>query len=277
MGGSGGSVGEVRVTEATRGSILAMPTVCSISITPVKSTALHHPREVHIDTYGVAENRRFFMIDAEGRLVNGSKHPQFVQIQSEYEPDREHLSLRFPDGTVAEGSAVAVGEELTVDFWGRPTTGHVLEGAWTLPLSAFAGERIRLVRAEHYGGGSDVRPLTLVSTASLAEFAQQAGRDSDDGRRFRMLFQLDGLESHEEDGWEDRLVRIGAAVIRIGRPVPRCIVTQQDPDTGEKELQTLKIIYGYRGRSTENTLDFGVYGDVEEPGLVRLGDEVTPV
>ena len=254
-----------------------MPTVARLSITPVKSTALHHPREVRLDTYGVAENRRFFLVNADGKLVNGSKHPHFVQIKADYEPDREHLALRFPDGTVAEGSAVAVGEELTVDFWGRPTTGHVLDGTWTLPLSAFVGERIRLVRAEHYGGGTDVRPLTLVSTASVQELARHADRDEVDARRFRMLMELDGLQPHEEDTWEGRSVRIGEAVITIGSPVPRCIVTQQDPDTGDKDLQTLKIIHGYRGRSTENTLDFGVYGDVVEPGTVRLGATVEPL
>jgi uncharacterized protein len=254
-----------------------MPTVARLSITPVKSTALHHPREVHLDTYGVAENRRFFMVDSDGKLLNGSIHPQFVQIKADFEPDREHLSLHFPDGTIAEGSAVAVGEEITVDFWGRPTVGHVLDGTWTLPLSAFAGERVRLVRAEHYGGGTDVRPLTLVSTASVEEFSGHAGRDDADARRFRMLMELDGMEPHEEDTWADRSVRIGGAVVKIGRPVPRCIVVQQDPDTGEKDLQSLKVIYGYRGRSADNTLDFGVYGDVEEPGLVRVGDPVEPL
>lgn len=253
-----------------------MPTVTRLSITPVKSTALHHPRQVRLESYGVAENRRFFLVDADGKLLNGSKHPQFVQIHADYEPDREHLSLRFPDGTVAEGSAVAVGEELTVDFWGRPTTGHVLDGTWTLPLSAFAGQRVQLVRAEHYGGGTDVRPLTLVSTASVEELARQAGRDDVDARRFRMLIEFEGVEPHEEDTWEGKLVRIGEATVRVGAPVPRCVVTQLNPDTGQRDLQTLKVIHGYRGRSTENTLDFGVYGDVEEPGTVRVGDPITP-
>jgi len=254
-----------------------MPEVVRLSTTPVKSTALHHPNEVRVDTYGVAENRRFFMVDGDGKLLNGSKHPQFVQIRSDYHPEEEYLSLTFPDGTVAGGSALAEGEELTVDFWGRPTTGRVLGGTWTLPLSAFAGERVQLVRAERFSGGTDVRPLTLMSTASVRELARHADRDEVDARRFRMLIELDGMEPHEEDTWEGRSVRIGEALIAVGAPVPRCIVTQQDPNTGEKDLQTLKVIHSYRGRGRENTLDFGVYADVLEPGLVRLGDEVSPV
>jgi hypothetical protein len=32
------------------------------------------------------------------------------------------------------------------------------------------------------------------------------------------------------------------------------------------------VIAQYRERSADNQLVFGVYGEVEEPGLVRVGD-----
>lgn len=249
-----------------------MPTVSRLSITPVKGTALQHPPEVRLDSYGVAENRRFFLIDARGRLFSGARAPGLMQIHADYAPEREHLSLTFPDGTLAKGSATALGDTVDVDFWGRPTSGRVLEGTWTLALSDFVGKSVRLVRAEHFGGGTDVRPLTLMSTASVEELSRRAGLDDADGRRFRMLIELGGCEPHEEDTWEGKLMRLGEAVIRVGRAVPRCLVVNKEPDTGEKGLNALRVIAEYRERSSDNQLVFGVYGDVEDPGLVRVGD-----
>jgi uncharacterized protein YcbX len=58
-------------------------------------------------------------------------------------------------------------------------------------------------------------------------------------------------------------------------------VTTQDPDSGVKDLDTLKTINRYRGRMTgddgERGLPFGMYAEVETPGVARLGDRVEPL
>lgn len=248
--------------------------VARLSITPVKGTALHHPNEVMLEAYGVAENRRFFLVDENGNLLNNSKIPQLMQVRVEFESDREHLSFHFPDGSVAEGSAVTIGDAVTVDMWGRDVPSHFLGGAWTLALSGFLGMPVALVRSEHYSGGVDVSPLTIVSSESIEALSKQAEVDDIDGRRFRMLIEISGCEPHEEDTWDGKRVRIGAATVMAGAPVPRCVVTTKNPDTGEKDINALKFIHDYRGRGADNTLDFGVYGEVEEPGRVCVGDAV---
>ena len=53
-------------------------------------------------------------------------------------------------------------------------------------------------------------------------------------------------------------------------------MTTRDPDTGETDLDTLRLIKGYRGVSARQTIDFGVYGEIVEPGTVRVGDTVEP-
>lgn len=249
-------------------------TVARISVTPLKSTALQHPHRVHLGPDGVAENRRFFLVDAAGRLLGAPRHPAIFRIVAEYDAAREHLAVRLPDGTLAEGSALATGDRLTVDFWGRPTTGVVVEGPWASTISAFVGTPVRILRTEVDGAGCDDTPVTLVSSASVRELARHAGRDAVDARRFRMLLEVDGTEPHEEDTWEGRCLRIGEAVVRVGGPVPRCDVTQRDPDTGRRDVETLRTIGAYRGRGAARTLDFGVYGRVETPGAVAVGDAV---
>jgi uncharacterized protein YcbX len=83
---------------------------------------------------------------------------------------------------------------------------------------------------------------------------------------------------HAEDGWTGRRVAIGGAVVRLHGLVGRCLVTAQDPDTGEKTLDTLRIIRSYRSEiETDEPLPFGAWGGVEQPGLVRVGDTVVPL
>ena len=116
------------------------------------------------------------------------------------------------------------------------------------------------------------------STASLEALRAAAGANGAvDPRRFRMLFGIEGIAAHEEDTWLGRRVRLGDAVVVIQGNVGRCVVTKRDPDTGESTLETLDAIAAYRGEAeTTEPLPFGVWGEVAEPGRVRLGDEVLP-
>jgi uncharacterized protein YcbX len=252
-------------------------TVSRISISPVKGLAILDRDEVLLDETGVRENRRFHIVDADGRRYNQLRNGALVQIKQEYEGDR--LALRFPDGTVAAGD-VALADEITTDFYGRPVAGHLLEGPWSAALSDWAGRALRLVQsapgaAVDRGGGH----VSLVSRASLEELGRQNGHDSAvDGRRFRMLFEVDGCEPHEEDTWVGQRVRIGEAVAYLRHDVGRCAITTQNPDTGAPDLDTLRTIRQYRGETANESgkrhIPFGVYGEVVEPGRVTVGDTV---
>ena len=252
-----------------------MPTVARLNVTPVKSTALHQPEQIRLEAYGARDNRDFYFVDEDGRLQGGSKFGPYVQIASEYDPSTELLTLAFPDGTRIEGDAKARGEAITTNFYGRPVPAHVLVGAWAAAVSAFVGRPIRLARVDRPGDGTDVRPLTLVSLESVEELSRQGGAEPRvDPGRFRMLIELEGSAPHEEDTWRGSRLAVGDALIRVGDPVPRCVVTTQDPRTGVRDFPTLSVIKRYRGVA-DGELLFGVYGDVETPGTVRVGDRAT--
>jgi len=243
-----------------------------ISTTPVKNFALEHPREVEVGLGGVRDDRRFMLVDGDGRRLRSSQTAWPLVIATRYDADRERLAMRFPDGTDVEGSALADGASIEIDYHGRPVAGRVVEGPWTEPLSAMAGHAVRLVRPEAPGDCRD-EPVTLVSEASLDRLSGEAGC-AVDGRRFRMLFTLAGCRPHEEDEWTGRLLRVGGVVVRVGEPVPRCAVTTRNPDTAAPDLDTLKVIHRYRPVRSGVELPFGVYADVVEPGRARIGDPV---
>ena len=246
--------------------------VTRISITPVKGMALHHPDEVLLERHGVAENRRFFMTDADGRLYGILRHAPFGRVRAEL-LNGGGLSLTFPDAEVIAGE-YELGAPTQTDFWGRGVPGRRVEGPWAAALSEYAGQTVTLVRADRPGDACDVLPATLVSRESVEALAREAGRDAVDGRRFRMLFEIEGCEPHEEDGWEGATVRLGEALVRMGGPVPRCAVTTRDPHSGQRDLDTLGTIAAYRGLDESNHANFGVYAEIEEPGRVRAGSPV---
>lgn len=253
--------------------------VAWISIAPVKALALVHRDEVELEPFGVRENRRFYLVDDEGRMVNGKVAGTLVQVVPGYDDRLGRLALRFPDGAVVEGD-VEVGDAVTTDFFGRPVDGRFVVGSWSDAFSEYAGRPLRLVRLEHPGDGTDRGPgagVSLVATSSLMTLAEAAGVERVDGRRFRMLFGVDGVPAHAEDGWLGRRIRMGEAVVVPRGNVGRCAVTTQDPDTGVPDLDTLRVLGEYRGDiETTERLPFGVWGEVVEPGRVRVGDRVDP-
>jgi uncharacterized protein len=249
-----------------------MPSVELISITPVKCMALSHPESVELTGEGVLENRRFALVDGEGNRLRSSLTSWPIVIRADYDHARERLRMTFPDGAVVDGDGRGNGEALEIVYGNRPVPVRVVPGEWEPLLAELAGHQVRVVRPEVCGSVLEA-PVTLVSTASIERLSDEAGHPVD-GRRFRMLFTLSGCRPHEEDEWDGRLLRIGGSVVRAGGPVDRCAMTTRDPDTGERDLDTLHLIKGYRGVSKRGTIDFGVYATIERPGTVRVGDTV---
>jgi uncharacterized protein YcbX len=245
---------------------------------------LLHPESIDLTETGVVNDRRFFLVDDRGRLVDRLLAGGLVQVGAETNDDATWLRMTFPDGRVIEGD-VRLDEPVRVEMYGRLAIGHVVGGPWDAALEPFAQRRVLVVRCDK-PGGTRIKPgetqvrnqVSLVSDGSLRELAAHLAVDEVDGRRFRMLIELDGAAAHEEDTWIGREVAIGSAVLTITKPVGRCAITTQDPDTGERDLDTLRTILRYRGfraNDPERKVDFGVVGEVRTPGRITLGDEVT--
>jgi MOSC domain-containing protein len=246
--------------------------ITEIATAPVKGFALAARDEVYLGERGVVDNRRFFLVDGEGRRLRSSLTPWPVVVSGTYDEDREELTMRFPDGRELTAGAVGGDETVRCIVSNGTVEARLVPGPWTAPLSELAGHPVRVVRPE-LPGASLVAPVTFVSRASLERLAEEAGR-AIDSRRFRMLFTIDGCGAHEEDEWDGRTARVGEALVRFGGPIERCAVTTRDPDTGTRDLDTLRLIKNYRGMPRKGKIDFGVYADVVEPGLVRVGDSV---
>lgn len=252
--------------------------VSGLAIAPIKGTRLTTVERIELGPTGVLEDRRFYLIDARDRMINAKHVGELQTIAAEYDHPDRRLRLEFADGRVLE-DRVRLGEPVQTSFYSQPVTARLVEGPWSSMISECAGQPLRLLEAGSQGAvdrGPD-GSVSLISAASLKRLAQAAGRDGVDGRRFRMLVEIEGISAHEEDGWVARTVTIGEARIRFEGHVGRCLITSRDPEDGRIDLPTLDILGAYRrDLNTTEPLPFGVYGRVIEPGTIRVGDGVVP-
>lgn len=249
-----------------------MPTIARFSLTPVKSTALVHPNEIVLGLKGVAEDRRFLFVDDDGRRISDAAKADLLAIRSTFDAKTDRLTLELPGGTQVEGDAAPIGDLASVALFDREVDVRMVGGPFSDAVSQHLGRELALVRVEPPERGGGAHPVSIVSSASVEELGRRAGREAPDPRRFRMLVEVDGCAPHEEDEWSGRLVRLGGSVVRVGDGVPRCVVTTMDPESGVTDYPTLDVLAAYRGVGRK--LPFGVYGDVVEPGIVRVGDPV---
>jgi uncharacterized protein len=254
-------------------------TVAWIHTAPIKALAIEERDRVHLGKLGVAGDRRFCIVDPEGKMINAKRVPPFVTVRPAFSDDGRSLTLRMPDGSNVSGD-VSLGHAVSVTIYGRQVEALEVDGPFSDALSALAGRPLRLVRFAMEGEGVDrsdeLGAASLLSQASLDEIGRAAGADRPvDPRRFRMLFGVAGVPAHAEDAWIGRPVRIGEAVVTPLGNVGRCAVTTVDPVSGLSDLDTLGALAKYRGdRVTTEPLAFGVWARVDETGDVALGDPV---
>jgi uncharacterized protein YcbX len=252
-------------------------TVSDLSITAVKGTRVRTVDAIELGPTGARGDRRFFVVDDRGRMVNGKVVAGLQTVIAEWSEDTRELALTFADGTRAAG-VVDGGPAVATTFFSVPREAVVPDGPWSDALSEHFGRPLRLVRTDSAVDRGPDGAVSLISTASVARLAEVAACDSVDPRRFRMLIEINGVDAHTEDGWVGRRMRVGEAELAFHGHVGRCLITTKDPDTAEPDLPTLELLRSYRGElDTTEPLPFGIHGAVLRGGRVAVGDRVEPL
>ena len=255
------------------------PTVHELATTPLKGTRLHHPTSIQLESYGAAGDRRFFLVDHDGRRVEASNAP-LTLVDANWDPTDDTLTITLPDGTNIAGR-VELGEpvDAIVPDTGQVATGRVVLGPWADALSDYLNQRVQLAATPTPAPALDVAPVTVISIASITALEAHMSVADLGHRRFRMTLTLSDTDAFEEDTWYGRDAAVGSALLRFGGAVPRCVVTARDTRTGTRDhpvlsaLRTLRspIIDPVHG---EVPLPLGIYATVIRPGTISVGDPI---
>ena len=254
-----------------------MATVRAIHVSAVKSLRLTPVPDARLERHGIPGDRRFALLDPRrGRVATQREIGALARIQSRYDVESGELALVLPDGSEVVATANG-GTPASVKLWDRVVEGRALDGPWADAISNVAGRPLQVLEVTDGMRAQDTYPVSLLSQASADEVGRRGGIDGGfDARRFRPTLLLDGLAAHEEDEWVGHRVRAGEAVLSVVKLDPRCALTTRNPETGERDADTLRWLASYR-RADDGDVYCGLYADVLEPGTVRIGDTVEPV
>ena len=123
-------------------------------------------------------------------------------------------------------------------------------------------------------GAVDSMAVSMISLASIELIARQSGTDDLDPRRFRpnvLVESFDGIAFSEDNWLGGRLIfgeRTDSVRIRANRKNVRCMMINLDPDTAKQTPAILREVAQTRDECA------GIYGSIEKPGTIKVGDVI---
>lgn len=261
-----------------------MLTLSSLTRYPLKSGRGQSLATAVVEPRGLAHDRRFMLVDAEGRFVTGRQLPRLVRLVAE--PLDGGLRLAIDGHAIEVAAPPRSAPTFEVAVWKQPTP--VRECA--AEASAWLGERLgRPLRLVHqgddcirpvdlgYGRDGDVVsladgfPLLLIGQGSLDGLNARLPKPIEMAR-FRPNLVVAGAPPHAEDDW--RRIRIGALELDLVKPCTRCVFTTVEPEAGaiDPSGEPLNTLKNYRRSPIGIT--FGVNVIARGIGELRRGDPV---
>lgn len=255
--------------------------LAAIRLYPVKSCRAHAREEALVEPWGLAGDRRWIVVDRDGRFVTQREEPRLAMIEVVAKP--EGVELRRGDRSVFFAMPGPEAPRSPVRIWRSTVPASVGETTLEpllgrdLRLAYMDDPRLRAVNPE-YGrpedrvSFADGYPLLLASEASLEDLNARmpAPLPMD---RFRPNVVVAGAPPWAEDFW--RRIRIGEAVFRVVKPCDRCVVTTTDQATGDRGGpggEPLRTLARFRRRG--GSVFFAQNLVPEAVGTIRVGDAV---
>ena len=217
---------------------------------PVKSIRGESCADLQFEPRGVAGDRFYAVVNADGKLGSHKRTRRFVPMPGLY----EFAARTGRDGaevTCPSGETYRVGDPALIDAF-----------------SQRIGEAVA-VKPETHVSHMDDGAVHVVTTASMRWLAEMLPDASIDPRRFRpnivVECEANGLI---ERSWLGKTLQIGTVLLRIEKPTERCVMTTKAIEELPDDTRVLKTL------GQHNDAKFGAYASVERSGVIALNDAV---
>ncbi|MEM9909710.1 MAG: MOSC domain-containing protein [Pseudomonadota bacterium] len=185
----------------------------------------------------------------------GAKVGGLMAIDAETDTEQGIVTLRHPDRP---------------DLRFNPEEEQEVFLDWVKPLMPEKrAQSTRLIRVPDRGmTDTDYPSISLLNLATNEALEETMGRDLSISR-WRGNIVMEGLLAWQEFDWIGRKLRIGTAELDVQERIERCLATATNPETGERDADTLGAL-----NKTFGHQDFGIYATVVASGDIKLGDAV---
>lgn len=257
-------------------------TLTTIHRYPFKSAAPETVDRAVVEPLGLAGDRRWMAVDANGRFITAREHGRMWLIHATLHGDGLQLDSDGVESMHVDPSELC--ERIDVTLWKdrlSVRTGSQRADAW---MSEFLGQSVRVVHLDRHTHraidptyakpGDEVSladgyPLLLISQESLdglnARLEQPLAI-----LRFRPNLIVTADRAHAEDNW--RRVRIGDVEFDLVKQCIRCVLPTVEPKTGVRDPsgEPLRTLMQYR--RSQKGVTFGQNLIPRGTGVLRVGD-----
>jgi hypothetical protein len=261
-----------------------------IYIYPIKSLGGILLESANITTRGLENDRRFMLVDENGRFLSQREYPQLAIFKTEIEgeflkitnkKDGRSLKIFLQYSQNPQNS-----QSITVQIWDDETSAIEISSEATNWFTQALGIPARLVympdeskrktdaqyslTGEEITSFSDGYPILIIGQSSLDDLNNRLGNPVNINR-FRPNFVFTNGVPFEEDAWHE--FTIGNVRFFGVKPCARCVMTTIDQETGEtKGKEPLLTLNKYR--KAGNKILFGQNVLISQLGTVSVGDDV---
>ncbi len=222
-----------------------MITLTGLFLYPVKSARGIALLSATPTACGLAHDRRFMVVDAQGRFLTQRELSQLARLGVALTPDG--LSLSWEGlGRHELPLAPTGGAMRRVQVWGDtldaldlgPDVARFLTRALGVTAAlVYLPEAVERVPPGDYARDTDRVafadgfPYLVASESSLAALCARAGQ-AISMDRFRPNLVVAGAPAYAEDTWRE--LDVGEAQFELVKPCTRCVITTTDQESGER-------------------------------------------
>jgi len=259
-------------------------TLTGLFVYPVKSARGIALEEATLTDRGLRHDRRFMVVDADGRFVTQREEPALARLETALGRDTLTLALagvvscavpRAPARRETRRVRVFTDDVDACDA--GPEVAAFLTEALGRSLSLVympdrSHRRVDPKRAAETDivSFADGFPYLLASESSLAALNESL-HEPVTMARFRPNFVIAGTPAYAEDGFD--ALSVGGVPFRALKPCSRCVIVNTDQETGERGRGPLEALV--RTHLVGNKAIFGQNLVARGAGTVRIGAEVT--
>jgi uncharacterized protein YcbX len=268
----------------------------SLHVYPVKGLRGFSVPSLPLDRFGARGDRRFLVVDPDGRFITQRTHPRMATVNARYDAtdalvlsDDLGSALRVPTpepGAPARPMPATIWEDsVELEDCGDDAAcflSDLLQAPCRLGRMGTAYRRPIRRAPEPLPGYevvlADGFPLLVTTDGSLDDLnrrLEERGAPAVPMDRFRPNVVVRGASAFDEDRWEE--IAVGETRLRLVKPCARCPVVTTDQRSGERSKEPLATLALFRRDPDRPTLvNFGQNAvSLDFSGILRAGEAVT--
>ncbi|MFM6948326.1 MAG: MOSC domain-containing protein [Aquirufa sp.] len=261
--------------------------VSGLYIYPIKSLgAISLPSSV-IDEKGLKHDRRFMLIDENGKFISQRTLPGLIRFHLSFLPDQSGIEILDKVSHLRKKLSFTptLGSLIDVQIWDDQVKAKLVEEDFSdffsdllempIRLAQLDEESPRIIKDKYQTNVSnqssfaDSLPILLFSEASVNDLAQKVGSFS--LMRFRPNIVVSNDEAYIEDTWKE--INIGEVKLFGAKPCARCNLVNVNPKSGVISKEILKGLSEYRNFGGK--VYFGQQFVPMTLGNIKIGDIIS--